>query len=125
MTLMAMALALLPFVAAPALGAATASRGIDPIGLSESVGTLYVLVTDPIAHRPVQHAEVSIFPLAPIRPVWSGTTDVNGMFDAGLLPAGSYLVQVRTFIDHARTTTEVIADTRNLVQLEVFSELDP
>jgi hypothetical protein len=88
-------------------------------------GALRVVVTDPIAHRPVRFAEVRIIPLTPARPMWTGFTNEQGIFDAGLLPTGPYLVEVRTFLDFASAKVEVLAKSRNVIHMEVISELDP
>jgi hypothetical protein len=125
MKLALLSLALLP-LAAVHIGQAPASSShlAQSIGARAQSGALSVAVSDPIAHRPVKHAAVKIIPLAPIRPMWSGFTDDQGVFDAGLLPPGSYMVDVRSFIDHARAQLELFPDTRNVVHLEIFSEID-
>lgn len=125
MKLALLCLALLPLTAVH-IGQAAAPASLIPqrIETRAQIGALRVVVTDPIAHRPVKQAAVKIIPLAPIRPLWSGFTDDQGVFDAGLLPPGSYMVDVRSFIDHARAQLELFPDTRNVVHLEIFSEID-
>jgi hypothetical protein len=126
MKLAILALALAPYAVVHVGSApASADHPASHIGARGRLGAVRVVVNDPISHRPVRQAEVKITPHAPNRAVWSGFTDDQGSFDAGVLPAGGYLVEVHTFLDRAHTTFELMPNSRNVVHLEVLSNLDP